>query len=77
MTSLPAVNNPNAMAAMRHQQQILQQQQRQSLMAQQAMGGGMQVGPNGMPMSMQLNQLSPQQLHQLRQAGRLPVCLRV
>lgn len=44
-------------------------------MAQQALGGAMQVGPNGMPMGMQLNQLSPQQIHQLRQAGRLPVCL--
>lgn len=66
-----SVNNPNAMAAMRqHQQQLLQQQHARSLMAQQAFQANMQ-GVNGMPMGMQLNQLNSQQLHQLRQAGRL------
>ncbi|KAM5382838.1 hypothetical protein ACJZ2D_002229 [Fusarium nematophilum] len=60
--------NPQAMAAMRQQQhQLLQQQQARHLMAQQAFQANMQ---GGMPMGMQLNQLNPQQLHQLRQ-GRL------
>jgi hypothetical protein len=57
------VNNPNAIQAMR-QQQILQQQ-RQAMFAQQAFQNNMGVG---MPMGMPLN---PQQIHQLRQAGRL------
>lgn len=51
------------MAAIR-QQHILQQQQRQALMAQQFPGMS-PAGVNGMPMSMQI---TPQQLHQLRQA---------
>ncbi|RFU79868.1 hypothetical protein TARUN_2357 [Trichoderma arundinaceum] len=56
------MNNPSAMAAIR-QQHILQQQQRQALMAQQFQNMS-NAGVNGMPMGMQL---SPQQLHQLRQ----------
>lgn len=40
-------------------------------MAQQAIQANMQVGVNGMPMGMQLSQLSPQQIQQLRQAGRI------
>ncbi|KAH6605005.1 hypothetical protein Trco_006712 [Trichoderma cornu-damae] len=59
------MNNPSTMAAFR-QQQMLHQQQRQALMAQQFQGMGA-GGVNGMPMGMQLSQLSPQQLHQLRQ----------
>ncbi|GFP57188.1 adhesion defective protein 1 [Trichoderma asperellum] len=57
------MNNPSAMAAIR-QQHILQQQQRQALMAQQ-FPGMTPAGVNGMPMGMQL---TPQQIHQLRQA---------
>lgn len=57
------MNNPSAMAAIR-QQQILHQQQQRQMMAQQF--PGMTPGAvNGMPMGMQL---TPQQLHQLRQA---------
>ncbi|KAL6413983.1 hypothetical protein AUP68_03515 [Ilyonectria robusta] len=65
-------NSPQAMAAMRQQQQLLQQQHaRQALMAQHAFQQANMQGVNGMPMGMQLNQLNPQQLHQLRQSGRL------
>lgn len=61
------------MAAMRQQQllQHQQQQARQAFMAQQAIQANMQVGVNGMPMGMQLSQLNPQQIQQLRQAGRI------
>lgn len=45
-------------------------------MAQHAFQQANMQGVNGMPMGMQLNQLNPQQLHQLRQSGRLgPVSL--
>lgn len=67
-----AVHNPSAMVAMR-QQQLLQHQQQQAgqaLMAQQAVHANMAVG-NGIPMGMPLNQLSPQQIQQLRHTGRL------
>lgn len=58
------------------QQQLLQHQQaRQALMAQQAFQANMQAANVNMPMGMQLNNLTPQQIHQLRQAGRIgPVC---
>lgn len=69
--SMVLVNNPSAMAAMR-QQQLLQQQQaaqaRQALIAQQ-----FQANMQGMPMGMQMPQLSPQQIHQLRQQRMTPV----
>lgn len=53
-------------AAMRQQQQLLQQQQqRQALLAQQAFQNNMQAG---MPMGLQLN---AQQMHHMRQTGRL------
>lgn len=57
------MNNPSAMAAMRQQHLLQTQQQRQAMMAQQFpnMTPG---GVNGMPMGMQL---TPQQIHQLRQ----------
>lgn len=66
------VGNPQAMAAMRQQQQhLLQQQQARQLMAQQAFQANMQGG--GIPMNMaQFSQLNPQQLHQLRR-GLAPV----
>ena len=57
------------MAAIRQQQllqqQQQQQQQRQAMFAQQFQG--MNAGVNGLPMSMQLSQLSPQQIQHLRQ----------
>ncbi|KAL7967436.1 hypothetical protein HDV63DRAFT_382182 [Trichoderma sp. SZMC 28014] len=59
------MNSPTAMAAIR-QQQLLQQQQQREMMAQQYMYPDMAPGavddiPKGM-------QLTPQQIHQLRQA---------
>jgi hypothetical protein len=66
------VGNPQAMAAMRQQQQqLLHQQQARQLMAQQAFQANMQ---GGMPMNMaQFSQLNPQQIHQLRRGMGGPV----
>ncbi|KOS18475.1 Adhesion defective protein 1 [Escovopsis weberi] len=64
-------NNPSAMAAMR-QQQLLQQQHNNRIMAQQFQAANMQ-GVHSMPLGVPLNQLTPQQINTLRQAGRLPV----
>lgn len=66
------VNNPQAMAAMRQQQQqLLHQQQARQLMAQQAFQANMQ---GGVPMNMaQFSQLNPQQIHQLRRGMGGPV----
>ncbi|UKZ83454.1 hypothetical protein TrVFT333_011263 [Trichoderma virens FT-333] len=57
------MNNPSARMAAIRQQQLYQQQQRQAILSQQFPDLGA-AGVNGMPMG---TQLSPQQLHQLRQ----------
>jgi hypothetical protein len=61
-----------------HQQRLLQQAQqqqqtRQALMAQQAFQQNMGVPVNGMPMAMQLGQMTPQQMAAYRQASMRPV----
>ncbi|OPB43229.1 hypothetical protein A0O28_0110920 [Trichoderma guizhouense] len=58
------INNPSAQMAAIRQQQLLHQQQRQQAMFAQQFQNMNAAGVNSMPMGMQL---SPQQLHQLRQ----------
>jgi hypothetical protein len=56
-----------------HQMLQRQQQARNQMMAQQAYNANMAQGGGGMPMGMA--QLTQQQIHQLRQSGRMPVRL--